>query len=125
MTGYAPLGGDVPLCSFCGQAVPVTVGPSGAICERCATRIAELMSRDGPPPAEAPVDPRDPREPIAIGLDGRPLGDLGNPRADARLLLAIALRDRRVAAWLRERDVDEAAIRAEFGELDLGFESSA
>ena len=42
--------------------------------------------------------------------------------ADARLLLALALRDQSVAAWLRERGVDEAAIRAEFGELDLGFE---
>ena len=42
---------------------------------------------------------------------------------DARLLLAIALRDQKVAAWLRERGIDEAAIRREFGALDLGFEA--
>jgi ATP-dependent Clp protease ATP-binding subunit ClpA len=46
-------------------------------------------------------------------------GDLGADANDARLLLAIALRDRRVAAWLREHGVDEAAIRARFGALDL------
>jgi ATP-dependent Clp protease ATP-binding subunit ClpA len=40
-------------------------------------------------------------------------------RADARLLLDIALRDGEVAAWLREHGVDEAAIRARFGAMDL------
>ena len=40
-------------------------------------------------------------------------------RADARLLLDVALHDGEVAAWLREHGVDEAAIRARFGAMDL------
>jgi hypothetical protein len=81
------------------------------------------MARRGRPrPVQPPIDPRDFGDPIMVSLNERPLGDLGNPRADARLLLVLALRDKRVAAWRRERGVEEAAIRAEFGELDLGFD---
>jgi ATP-dependent Clp protease ATP-binding subunit ClpA len=40
-------------------------------------------------------------------------------RADARLLLDVALRDGEAAAWLREHGIDEAAIRARFGAMDL------
>jgi ATP-dependent Clp protease ATP-binding subunit ClpA len=40
-------------------------------------------------------------------------------RADARLLLDVALRDGEAAAWLREHGIDEAAIRARFGATDL------
>jgi ATP-dependent Clp protease ATP-binding subunit ClpA len=40
-------------------------------------------------------------------------------RADARLLLDVTLRDGEVAAWLREHGIDEAAIRAHFGAVDL------
>jgi hypothetical protein len=129
MTGYAPLDAEPPTCGFCGakggpEGVLVTVGPhGGAICEECAVRLAEMMTRRGRPrPVPPPIDPRDSGDPIMVSLNERPLGDLGNPRADARLLLVLALRDRRIAEWLRKRGVDEAAIRAEFGELDLGFE---
>ena len=124
MTGYAPLGEEPPPCGFCGERVRVTVGEhGGVICESCAVRIADFMTRAGRPrPTPPPIDPRDLGPPIGVSLDERPLGDLGNPRVDARLVLAIALRDQRVAAWLRDRGVDEPAIRAEFGELDLGFD---
>jgi ATP-dependent Clp protease ATP-binding subunit ClpC len=40
-------------------------------------------------------------------------------RADARLLLDVALHDGEVAGWLREHGIDEAAIRARFGAMDL------
>jgi len=40
-------------------------------------------------------------------------------RADARLLLDVALHDGEVAAWLREHGIDEAAIRSRFGSMDL------
>ena len=35
----------------------------------------------------------------------------GSPRADAQMLLAILERGGPVAAWLRERGVDEDAVR--------------
>ncbi len=40
-------------------------------------------------------------------------------RADARLLLDVAISGGDVAAWLREHGIDEAAIRARFGAMDL------
>lgn len=70
-----------------------------------------------------PVDPRHPGPPIVVSFDEEILGDLGNVRVDARLLLAILLRDRGVADWLRERGVDEPAVRNHFGRLDLGWEA--
>ena len=42
---------------------------------------------------------------VAILLVARLLRDLGNARVDARLLTAILLRDGRVAAWLRARQI--------------------
>jgi hypothetical protein len=45
-------------------------------------------------------------------LDDVPLGDLGHPRVDARLLAAIALRGGPVAQWLSERGIDAGAIAA-------------
>ena len=42
--------------------------------------------------------------------------ELPQDRADAELLLRIARRDGAVAAWLRERGIDESAISERFGE---------
>lgn len=39
------------------------------------------------------------------------VGDLGNFRTDANVLLAILERGGPMAAWLRERGVDEGAVR--------------
>jgi ATP-dependent Clp protease ATP-binding subunit ClpA len=39
------------------------------------------------------------------------LADLGNPRVDARLLLAMLAKDGRAAALLRDHGLDEAAVR--------------
>jgi hypothetical protein len=123
---YASPDGEPPVCAFCGEPEErIAVGPAGAaLCLRCAVRIADILRRGGAPPApRQPIDPRDPGPPIMVSLEERPFGDLGNTRVDARLLLAIALRDGRVAAWLRERGVDELTIRDAFHQLDLGFDS--
>jgi ATP-dependent Clp protease ATP-binding subunit ClpA len=49
--------------------------------------------------------------PVIVRLgEGLPLGDLGNPRVDARLLRAMLVADGRAAALLREHGVDEDAI---------------
>jgi len=67
----------------------------------------------GEPPDRGP-DPADPGPPITVRLDDLLLGDLGNPRVDARLLHAILLRDRRVAGWLRGRGVDTSVVEDAF-----------
>jgi ATP-dependent Clp protease ATP-binding subunit ClpC len=58
------------------------------------------------------ADARDPGgEPVPVRLGEAVLGDLGQPQVDARVLLEMLLRGGAVAAWLRERGVDEAAVR--------------
>jgi len=74
---------------------------------------AELIERLSAKPR---VLARDPGEPIAVRLDEEVVGDLGNPRVDGRLLLEILDRRGAVAAWLRERGVDEDAVRRMLGE---------
>ena len=44
-----------------------------------------------------------------------PIGDLGHPRVDARLLLAILGKEGRSAELLREHGLDEAVVRAALG----------
>lgn len=54
-------------------------------------------------------------DPVMLTLDrGLPLGDVGNPRVDAQMLLIMLAADGKVAAFLREHGLDEAAIRAAF-----------
>lgn len=59
-------------------------------------------------------DPADPGPPIGVLVAGVPLGDLGNPRVDARLLTAVLLRRGRVAKWSAGRGVDGATVEAAF-----------
>jgi ATP-dependent Clp protease ATP-binding subunit ClpC len=54
--------------------------------------------------------------PIPVRLGEALIGDLGHPRVDGELLLQILERDGAVAAWLRERGVDEHAVRRMLGE---------
>jgi ATP-dependent Clp protease ATP-binding subunit ClpA len=50
--------------------------------------------------------------PVLVGLpEGLPIGDLGNPRTDAGVLLAMLAAGGRAAALLRDHGVDEDAIR--------------
>lgn len=53
--------------------------------------------------------------PVWLGDRELPIGDLGHPRVDARVLLAILGKDGRSAALLREHGLDEAAVRAALG----------
>ncbi|WP_028060878.1 Clp protease N-terminal domain-containing protein [Candidatus Solirubrobacter pratensis] len=73
---------------------------------------AELTRRLGERPATAPHEPAGI---VSVRLDGAVAGELGNPGVDGRLLLEILQRHGAVAAWLRERGVDEAAVRRMLG----------
>src|SRR4051812_1402230 len=75
----------------------------------------------GPPPPAPPatgephgVDPSDPGPPILVSLGRQIVGDLGNPRVDARLVHAILLRDGAMAGWLRAQGVDADALERAF-----------
>ena len=59
--------------------------------------------------------PRDVRNELIERLSGRP-GDSFSLRDDGRLLLEILERNGAVAAWLRERGVDDDAVRRMLGE---------
>ena len=50
--------------------------------------------------------------PVWLGDRELPVGDLGHPRVDARVLLAILGKEGRAAELLREHGVDEAAVRS-------------
>jgi ATP-dependent Clp protease ATP-binding subunit ClpA len=54
---------------------------------------------------------------VAVWLGDRelPIGDLGHPRVDGRLLLAMLAKDGGGAALLREHGLDEAAVRGALG----------
>ncbi len=60
----------------------------------------------------AGATPREFRDSVISGIAAPPPDvAVGSPRADAQLLLAILERGGPVAAWLRERGVDEDAVR--------------
>ena len=60
----------------------------------------------------AGATPREFREAVLSGIaPPPPIESVGSPRADAQMLLAILERGGPVAAWLRERGVDEDAVR--------------
>ena len=94
---------------------PEAVLAAGATRERL--REAAMRRRAGEPaplPARVPIAPLG-GEPVPVALGPELLGDLGNPRVDGQLLLAILGKDGRSAALLREHGLDEAAIRARLG----------
>jgi ATP-dependent Clp protease ATP-binding subunit ClpC len=53
--------------------------------------------------------------PVWLGAPDLPIGDLGHPRVDGRLLLAMLAKDGRSAALLREHGLDEGTVRARLG----------
>ena len=90
------------------------IGPTQlllALLEQPAMR--DLVRAAGGDPEEV-VGRLVPADPPPQHVDGRLAA-----RADARPLLDVVLRDGEVAAWLREHGIDEAAIRARFGAMDL------
>jgi ATP-dependent Clp protease ATP-binding subunit ClpC len=52
---------------------------------------------------------------VTLGQDAVPIGDVGQPRVDARLLGLMLARDTPAARLLREHGIDEAAVDAAFG----------
>jgi ATP-dependent Clp protease ATP-binding subunit ClpC len=83
---------------------------AGAAPRDVRTELTERLSR------RPRAVPRDAAESVTVRLDETVLGDLGHPSVDGRVLLEILERRGAVAAWLRERGVDEAAVRAMLGE---------
>jgi hypothetical protein len=53
--------------------------------------------------------------PVWLGDRELPIGDVGYPRVDARLLLAILGKEGRSADLLRQHGLDEAVVRAALG----------
>ena len=49
---------------------------------------------------------------VTLGTDALPIGDIGHPSVDARLLTLLLAGDTPAARLLREHGVDEAAVRA-------------
>jgi ATP-dependent Clp protease ATP-binding subunit ClpC len=74
---------------------------------------AELIRGLGDRPRTVAQAP--PRGAATVRLDEAMVGELGHPAVDGRLLLEILERRGAVAAWLRERGVDEAAVRRMLG----------
>ena len=76
----------------------------------------ELIERLNARPRAPADDPGAPAQPVMVQLGEAMVGELGQPSVDARLLLAMLQRGGAVAAWLRERGVDEAAVRYLLGQ---------
>jgi ATP-dependent Clp protease ATP-binding subunit ClpC len=74
---------------------------AGAVPSEFRDALIARLSAPEAPPSDA----------VVARLGERVLGDLGHARVDARLLLAILERNGPMAAWLRERGVDEATLR--------------
>lgn len=55
---------------------------------------------------------------VTLGQDAFPIGDLGHPRVDARLLGLLLVNDTPAARLLRAHGIDEAAIAAALGPLE-------
>jgi hypothetical protein len=49
---------------------------------------------------------------VTLGADARPLGDLGHPNVDGRLLELMLANDTPAARLLRAHGIDEADVRA-------------
>jgi hypothetical protein len=117
---------------------PEAILAAGATTERIRAAAMRRLAASPPaapmqprPPASAPPDGpwRPPPDrfdldatiaeggpvPVWLGANELPIGDLGQPRVDSRLLLAMLAKDGRSAALLREHGLDEAAVRDRLG----------
>ena len=63
-----------------------------------------------------PTESREEVERRLAAVSGSTPGELRSPFADGELLMQVLARDGAVAAWLRERGVDEQAVRRMLGE---------
>jgi len=123
--GNAEPGGQLPFTPAAHDALEATLRESLELghdrVEPAHLLLGVLRQRDGvarrvlagaganPPEARAEVIER-------LRRSGLPAQEPHSPRVDGDLLLQILERDGAVAAWLRERGVDEAAVRRMLGE---------
>jgi ATP-dependent Clp protease ATP-binding subunit ClpA len=127
--GNTEPGGQIPFTPAAHDALEATLRESLELghdrVEPAHLLLGVLRQRDGvarrvlsaaganPPEARAEVVAR-------LGRSARPGASeptgLGHPQVDGELLLQILERDGAVAAWLRERGVDEHAVRHMLGE---------
>jgi ATP-dependent Clp protease ATP-binding subunit ClpA len=137
--GNAEPGGQIPFTPAAHDALDATLRESLELghdrVEPAHLLLGVLRQRDGvarrvlsaaganPPEARAEVIERlaqtarpAPGEPVTVRLGDALVGDLGHPRVDGDLLLRILERGGAVAAWLRERGVDEHAVRRMLGD---------
>jgi ATP-dependent Clp protease ATP-binding subunit ClpC len=124
--GNAEPGGQLPFTPAAHDAVEATLRESLELghdrVEPAHLLLGVLRQRDGVARrvlAGAGAHPTESREEVErrlAALAGAPHGPLRSPLADGEGLLQILERDGAVAAWLRERGVDEAAVRRMLGE---------
>jgi ATP-dependent Clp protease ATP-binding subunit ClpC len=124
--GNAEPGGQLPFTPAAHDAVEATLRESLELghdrVEPAHLLLGVLRQRDGVARrvlAGAGAHPTESREEVErrlAALAGAPHGPLRSPLADGELLLQILERDGAVAAWLRERGVDDAAVRRMLGE---------
>jgi ATP-dependent Clp protease ATP-binding subunit ClpC len=86
---------------------------AGATPADARAAVIERLAERRPAQAAPPVDGEGP---LVVRLGEALVGDLGHPGVDGRLLLEILGRRGAVAAWLRERGVDEDAVRGMLGD---------
>ena len=124
--GNAEPGGQLPFTPAAHDAIEATLRESLELghdrVEPAHLLLGVLRQRDGVARrvlAGAGAHPTESREEVErrLAAVSGPLHDpLRSPLADGELLLQILERDGAVAAWLRERGVDEAAVRRRLGE---------
>jgi ATP-dependent Clp protease ATP-binding subunit ClpC len=122
--GNADPSGQLPFTSAAQDALEATLRESLELghdrIEPAHLLLAVLRQRDGVARrvlAGAGANPPEARADVVERLQraGLPPHEPHSPRADGELLLQILERDGAVAAWLRERGVDEAAVRRMLG----------
>ncbi|MGZ3441197.1 MAG: Clp protease N-terminal domain-containing protein [Polyangia bacterium] len=123
--GDAVAGGQLPFTPAAHDALEATLRESLELghdrIEPAHLLLGVLRQRDGVARrvlAGAGANPPDARADVIERLQraGLPPGEFHTPQTDGELLLGILERNGAVAAWLRERGVDEHAVRRMLGD---------
>lgn len=124
--GNAEPGGQLPFTPAAHDALEATLRESLELghdrVQPAHLLLGVLRQRDGVARrvlAGAGAHPTESREEVErrlAAVSGSTPGELRSPFADGELLMQILARDGAVAAWLRERGVDEQSVRRMLGE---------
>ena len=119
--GEHTAGGGLPFTPAAKDALEMAIGEAMRLGHEHADSAHLLLAILRQPDAvarrmllSAGAAPREVRNELIEQLTGQPR-DPGGPREDGRVLLEILGRNGAVAAWLRERGVDEDAVRRMLG----------